>query len=139
MEKELKVTSSSERPRRVPIGQRSRISLRDRDPNYHYRLVNVNLDSDPDRVQNLMDIGYEVVPKKAVGKTGDTRVDNASAMGSASEVSVGQGTKAVWMRIDRKYFEEDQAAKQAEVDRTEQRAQKDGADYGKVTITSTRG
>lgn len=139
MEKELKVNSSSERPRRVPVGQRSRISLRERDPNYHYRLVNANLESDPDRVQSLMDAGYEIVPRKTIGKTGDSRVDSASALGSASEVSVGQGTKAVWMRIPKEYYVEDQAAKQAEVDRTEQRAQKDGADYGKVTITSTRG
>jgi len=139
MEKELKVARSSERPRRSPLAQRNRLSVRDRDPNYHYRLVNVNLDNDPDRVENLIEQGYEIVPAKRVGQTGDSKVDNPSPLGSAGQISVGQGTKAVWMRIPKEYFQEDQALKQAEVDATEQRSKKQGADYGSVEITSSRG
>lgn len=139
MEKELKVARSSERPHRTPVGQRSRISLKDRDANYQYRLVNVNLEADPDRVENLIDAGYEIVPAKKAGHTGDVKVDMPSALGSAGQISVGQGTKAVWMRIRKDWYQEDQAVKQAEIDATEKRSKKEGADYGSVEITSTRG
>lgn len=139
MERELKKTSSSERPRRTPVGQRNRISVQDRDPNYQYRVVNVNLENDPDRIKRFEEAGYEVVPKEKAGTIGDSKVDNPSALGSAGLISVGQGTKAVLMRIRKDWYQEDQAAKQAEIDATEQRSQKSGADYGKVEITSSRG
>lgn len=139
MEKELKVSRSSERPRRTPVGQRNRINLRDRDPNFHYRLVNVNLESDPERLQRFQDAGYEIVPSDKVGKVGDAKVDTPSAVGAAGAISVGQGTKAVLMRIPKDWYKEDQAVKQAEIDSTEQRAKKQGADYGTVEMTSTRG
>lgn len=136
MEKELKVNRSSERPTRVPVGQRNRINVRNRDPNYHYRLVNVNLESDPDRVQRFLDGGYEIVEKDKAGPIGDSKVDNPSALGSAGLVSVGQGTKAILMRIRKEWYKEDQDAKQAEITQNEQRLQKSGADYGKVEITT---
>lgn len=136
MEKELKVNRSSERPTRVPVGQRNRINVRNRDPNYHYRLVNVNLESDPDRVQRFLDGGYEIVEKDKASPIGDSKVDNPSALGSAGLVSVGQGTKAVLMRIRKEWYKEDQDAKQTEITQNEQRLQKSGADYGKVEITT---
>jgi len=139
MEKELKVNRSSERPTRAGLGHRNRISLRERDPNYQYRLVNCNLEGDPDRVAALEELGYEIVPNKVAGRTGDAKVDNPSTLGSASEISVGRGDRAVWMRIRKDWFEEDQKAKQKEIDSLEKRTQTEGADYGKVTITSTKG
>lgn len=139
MEKELKVTRSSERPQRVPVGQRSRISLKDRDPNYHYRLVVANREQDPDRVDHLIEQGYEIVPGKVAGTTGNAKVDNPSAIGSAGQISVGRGDKAVWMRQRKDWFEQDQAEKQKEINTTESRSKKEGADYGSVEITSTRG
>lgn len=137
MEKQLKETRSSERPRRSPLAQRNRLSLRDRDANYHYRLVNVNLENDPDRVESLIEQGYEIVPSKKAGTTGDVKVDTPSPVGSAGQISVGRGTKAVWMRIQKDWFNEDQATKQAEIDATEQRSKKQGADYGSVEITAS--
>lgn len=131
MEKTLNTKRASARPRRAPLVGRNRLALREQDPNYHYRLVNANLESDPDRIQNLIEIGYEVVPQKVVGQTGDKQVDQPSALGSAGQISVGQGTKAVWMRIPREFFEEDQATKQTENDLNERRAEK-SADYGSV-------
>jgi hypothetical protein len=139
MEKELKQKAQSERPRRTAVGPRSRINLRDRDPNYHYRLVNSNLDSDPDRVLELQERGYEIVPRKEAGRTGDAKVDLPSPVGSAGEISLGQGTRGVWMRIPKEYYAEDQKIKQDEINATEQRAKTHGADYGSVEITSTRG
>lgn len=139
MERELKKPRSSERPHRTPLAQRNRLSVKDRDPNYHYRLVNVNLENDPDRVERFEEAGYEIVPKNKAGQIGDAKVDTPSAVGSAGLISVGQGVKAVEMRIPKDYFIEDQAAKIEQIEATEQRSQKSGADYGEVKITSTRG
>jgi hypothetical protein len=137
MEKQLNTKTLVERPRRVPLAGQSRLRVRDQDPNYKYRIVNANLESDPDRVANLIEQGYEIVPKDVVGQVGDKRVDTPSALGSAGQISVGQGTKAVVMRIPKEYYDEDQAAKQAELDKVEQSAHKN-ADYGKLEITSSR-
>jgi len=139
MEKELKVKRSSERPRRTSIGERHRLTIRDRDAGYQYRLVNCNLESDPDRVERLQEIGYEIVPGKVVGRTGDAKVDNPSAVGSAGQISVGRGDKAVWMRIPKDWYIADQAEKQREIDDLENRTKKQGADYGSVETSVTRG
>ena len=139
MEKELKVSRSSERPRRTPVGQRNKISVRDRDPNYHYRLVSVNLEADPDRLEDFKAAGYEIVPSDKAGPIGDKQVDKPSAVGSAGLISVGQGTKQVLMRQHKDDYIADQLAKQAQIDATEQQSQKSGADYGKVEVSVTRG
>ena len=139
MEKELKVSRSSERPRRTPVGQRNKISVRDRDPNYHYRLVSVNLEADPDRLEDFKAAGYEIVPADKAGPIGDKQVDKPSAVGSAGLISVGQGTKQVLMRIPKDWYQDDQKVKQAEIEATEQQSQKSGADYGKVEISVSRG
>jgi hypothetical protein len=139
MEKQLNTKTLVERPKRVPVTGRSRLNVRNKEPGYSYRIVNVNLESDPNRVQDLIDRGYEIVPASKAGPVGDSKVDNPSALGSAGQISVGQGTKAVVMRIRKDWYDEDQAAKQAEVDATEQRAKSSGADYGDVKITSSTG
>lgn len=137
MEKQLNTKTLVERPKRVPVSGQSRLRVRDQDPNYTYRIVNANLESDPDRVANLIEQGYEIVPKDVVGQVGDKRVDNPSALGSAGQISVGQGTKAIVMRIPKDWYMADQAEKQAEIDKVEQSAHKN-ADYGKLEITSSR-
>lgn len=137
MEKQLTPKRQSERKTRVPIGQRNRLSIKDRDPNYVYRLVNVNLDSDPDRVERFLQAGYEIVPGQVAGQTGDNQVDVPSAFGSAGQVSVGKGTKAIWMRQSKDNYQEDQAAKQAEIDELENQ-QKNRADYGSMTVEAKR-
>lgn len=137
MEKQLTPKRQSGRPSRSSLSQRNRLSIKDQDPNYHYRIVNANLDSDPDRVERLQEIGYEIVPAKKAGKIGDSQVDNPSALGAAGLISVGKGTKGVVMRIPKEYFNDDQAAKQAEIDEVEQ-AQKNRADYGSMHIEAKR-
>jgi hypothetical protein len=138
MEKQLNTKRDSSRPRRTPLAGRNRLAVRDQDPNYVYRIVNTNLDSDPDRVQNLVDAGYEIVPSKKAGPVGDTKVDNPSALGSAGQISVGQGTKAIVMRIPREYYEEDQRLKEAELTEMETRP-RSVADYGTLELSSTKG
>jgi hypothetical protein len=93
------------RVKRSPIGQRNKLSVEDKDPNYHYRIVNKAVG----RVEQFIEQGYEVAPKT---KIGDKRVDNSSALGSASEIAVGGGTVAVLMRQRKDWYDEDQATKQ---------------------------
>lgn len=110
---------ASARPSRTPLGKRNRLSVKNVDPAYHYRIVNANLSTDPDRVQDFIEAGYELVPQAEAGQIGDKRVGSPSALGSTSEISVGQGTKAVLMRIRKDWYQEDQTAKQHELDELE--------------------
>ena len=97
------------RPRRTPIGKRNRLSVENKDPNYVYRIVN-DLDG---RVQDMMDRDYEIVHTAEVG---DKRVDAISSLGSAKQISVGNGLKAIVMRKRRDWHDDDQALKQKEID-----------------------
>lgn len=126
MTRELTTKSPSGRVKRTPITVRNRLSLRERDPNYHYRIVN---DTDG-RVDQFLERGWEVVKD---AKVGDKRVENSTGVGSIPTVSVGQGIKGVVLRIKNEYYEEDQRAKLAEVDATEATMHQDArraSDYG---------
>ena len=136
MSRQPNSTVASARPKRTPIGSRNRLSIRNREDGYVYRIVNANLENDLDRVDAFLEQGYELVPKDKIGTVGDKRVDNASSLGSSSLISVGQGTKAVVMRIRKELYDEDQAAKQAEIDAPEQTMRKGSGDYGKVEINT---
>lgn len=119
---------ASARPRRTPIARRNRLEIQNKEPGYVYRIVN---DVD-DKIAQLEDRGYMIVPDAKVGATGNRRVDNPTALGSATSISVGQGTKAVVMRIKEEYYKEDQLLKQDLVDETEQTIKNPKADYGEI-------
>jgi len=126
-------TVASARPRRTTLGKRNRLAIQNMEEGFTYRIVN---DVD-DRVDYLKGIGYELCSKEQVGAIGNKRVDNTSSIGSTAHFSVGQGTKAVVMRIPREYALEDQAAKLAEIDEVEGTMKSDArkaADYGKLEI-----
>ena len=125
---------ASARPRRATLGKRNRLAIQNMEEGFTYRIVN---DVD-DRVDYLKGLGYELCSKEQVGAIGNKRVDNTSSIGSTAHFSVGQGTKAVIMRIPREYALEDQAAKQADIDEVEGTMKSDArkaADYGKLEIT----
>ena len=126
---------ASARPRRTPLAARNRLSVRNLEPGYHYRVVNANLETDPDRVNAFIEQGYEIVPRDKAGQIGDKRVDTASALGSTSEISVGQGTKAILMRIKDEWYKEDQDAKQRQIDEMESTMRSEKADYGDLKIS----
>lgn len=132
--RELTAKSPSGRVKRTPLNQRNRLSIKDRDPNYHYRIVNTTDGHGFDRINDFLEAGYEVVSTSV----GDKRVDQSAGLGSAPEFSVGQGTKAVVMRIKKEWYEEDMAAQQAVINAQEETMRRDArqkADYGSgVTI-----
>lgn len=120
------------RTRRTPIGQRNVLTVTGKDPNYVYRIVN----DSGDRIQEMADAGYELVEANSV-RVGDKRVNTASAEGTVSQISVGQGQKAMVMRIKKEWYEEDQRAKAEQVDKLEDatRAEALSGTYGKLEIS----
>lgn len=128
--KEQPQTEASARPRRSPLGSRNRLEVQNKEPGYVYRIVN-DVDG---RVERLEEQGYNIVPNAKIGAAGSKRVDNPTAPGSSSYLSVGQGTKAVVMRIREEWYKEDQNAKQTEIDELEA-TMKTRGDYGKLEIT----
>lgn len=129
MTRELTPKSPSGRVKRTPIGVRNRLTVKDKDPNYFYRIVNTTNGQGSDRVEEFKAAGYEVVDTAV----GDKRVENSTGLGKGTEISVGQGTKAVVMRIKREYYEEDQESKLAYVKAQEDTMKENArADYGDI-------
>lgn len=124
---------ASARPRRTPLEARNRLSIKNKEPGFTYRIVN---DVD-DRVELLKERGYDVCTTEQIGAIGNKRVDNTASVGSVAHFSVGQGTKAVVMRIPDDWHKEDQDIKQQEVDAMEATMKGDArkaADFGKLQI-----
>ena len=125
---------ASARPQRASLGKRDRLSIKNKEDGFVYRIVN---DVD-DRVEQLKGVGYEVCTTEQVGAIGNKRVDNTSSLGSVAHFSVGQGTKAIVMRIPEDWYKEDQKTKQDEIDAVEASMKSDArkaADYGKLEMS----
>src|SRR3990167_2564154 len=121
----------AQRTKRTPIGgPRNILTVTNKDPNYFYRWVN----DTPGRIDRFLQAGYEVVNHEA--EVGEKTVDRASKLGSAVTMVRGSAT-LVLMRIPLEWYNEDQAAKQEEIDSLEasMRAEAE-ADYGILTINS---
>jgi hypothetical protein len=118
---------ASARPRRSPLAGRNRLAVKNKEAGFVYRIANIK----DDNIDLLKERGYEICEKESIGAVGDKKVDNPSSLGSASEISVGAGDKAVVMRIPKEWYDEDQAAKQAQIDEVERSMGKDKGDYGR--------
>lgn len=123
---------------RVPVngGDRNLLTVDGRDPKYHYRFV---IDDERGRVQKHLDAWYEPVHRTEITKVGDTKVDTSAGTSSVVQVKAGMGKKLVLMRIPKELYEQDQLAKQREVDASEaemkQERDKDGR-YGKFEFNT---
>lgn len=122
------------KPRRTPIGgTRNVLTMNGGDTeNFSYRIVN----DTGDRVAMFQNSGYEIVCDDSI-QVGDRRIANPTKEGSPIQVSVGGGMKAYLMRQKKEFYQEDQATKQQQVDKTEGaiKAQaKKAADYGKLEV-----
>lgn len=130
-EKETIAKAPRGRVRRTPLGQKQILSLRNKEPGYAYRFVN----DTGDRVQRFLDAGWEIVSAKDV-EIGDKRINGVAPEGTNAMASVGQGIKAYVLRIKDEWYEEDQAAKQAEVNRLEEATRQEALSgtYGKLDL-----
>ncbi len=117
---------------RTPVSQRNILTVKGKDPNYEYRIVN---DVD-DRIAQFLEGGYEVVEDEAVD-VGDKRTSQGSSVGTKKIFSVGQGTKGYLMRIRKEWYQEDQAKKQGFVNQQEASIKEKALDgnYGKIDIS----
>lgn len=112
----MTIKEPTKRIARRPLSQQGPQSIiGDKDPNFHYRFVN-DVGS---RVYNFQQAGYELVTDENL-VVGDSRVSDASNLGSAHRVVGDGGTVSVLMRIKKEWFDEDQAKKASRVDEQEQ-------------------
>jgi hypothetical protein len=102
------------------------------DDNFVYRYV---YDNNVDyRVQELEELGYEVVDRKTVKTVADKRVADATSLGSAFTVPSGPN-KMVLMRIPKDILKEATDDKQNEVDKLENSMKAPSSDLtGKVIL-----
>lgn len=131
MPRQAAESTSVQRPKRTPINGRNILTVVGKEDGYMYRFVN----NTGDRVQQFIEAGYELVDADKV-QVGDRRVAQATPEGSKAQVSVGNGDKAFLMRIKQEWYQEDQAAKQVQVDELEKsiKTPSGKADYGSVKI-----
>lgn len=122
------------RVRRTPVGQRNVLTITGKEAGYQYRVVN----DVGDRVQEFLDNGWELVKASSV-RVGDKRLESVSADGSVAKASVGKGETGFVLRIKDEWYQEDQAAKQAYVNKTEEATKGEALNgtYGKLEITRT--
>jgi len=114
------------RPQRTPLGRRSRLTAEKR-PGYVRRWVN----DVEDRLERFRAAGYDFVSSQDPSEDGkeSRRIKN-----------VGGGAKAYLMEIDEKFYREDQATKQQDVDAREAglRPNTNDGQHGGVKIKQTR-
>jgi hypothetical protein len=120
------------RPNRAPLGRKRILTVQGLDEAYAYRFVN----DTGDRVQSFLDNGWETIPADQV-RIGDKRVNQSAPEGTVAQANVGQGQKGFLLRIKREWYDEDQEAKQVEVNRTENAMREEALNgtYGKLEIS----
>lgn len=101
---------------RISYKDRKKLSVTGRDDNYVYRVVNSDDARYANRVDEMTARGYSVCTEESLG---DSVGIEGSSVGSAVGKPVGNGVQGVLMRIPKKFYEEDQRQKQAEVDESE--------------------
>ena len=99
---------------RTPLGQRNRLTYRDLEPGYSYRIIN----DKNDRLRLAQEGGYEFVESKE--KLGDTRVAGGTPMDSRVSTPVGGGEIGYLMRIKDEWYQEDQQIKEDKLKKTEE-------------------
>ena len=105
--------------KRTPLGTRNRLGFTNLDERFNYRVIN---DQD-DRLARAEEAGYEFVESDE--QLGDTRVAEGTIPGSRVSKPVGNGVTGYLMRIPINFYKEDQAAKAANIQATEDAMQPD--------------
>lgn len=113
--KETIAKSPSGRIARTPVSTRNVLTVRGKDPEFEYRIVN----DTADRIQTFQEAGYEIVKASEV-VIGDKRVNAPSTEGSLAHVAVGKGDKAFLMKQRKEFYAEDQATKIARTNQLEE-------------------
>lgn len=127
----------SGRTRRTNVGgARDVLAVKgERDPNYNYRVVNI----EGSRIEDMIETGYEIDQDKNLS----IGTSNQISTGSSHEVVVDRksGQKAVLMRQPMEFHKEDQKLRAEKIMKTEQDIYRNvtDADEGKyATLSITR-
>lgn len=100
--------TAKDRPRRGRVGTRDRLSFSNLDPDRSYRII----DATPDRIAQFVEEGDWRVEQIKDHIRGGQRTDVPTP--TDNSISVGGTKKQILVSIDKKWYEEDQAAKQRE-------------------------
>lgn len=128
-EKETIARAPRGRTTRTPVGVRSRLGAKNKDPDFEYRFVT----DKEGRVDMFKEAGWEVAT--GAEDVSSARLSQPSPEGSVKQVHVGNGDKAVLMKIRRDWYEEDQRAKQELTNEKEQaqtRVNEGDGQYGRI-------
>lgn len=126
-------TTRSTRVVRKPLSQRGPQAISgNKNPEYEYRFVN----DTGSRLHNFQQAGYEFVTGDELS-VGDSRVNDASDLGSNKRVISNDGTTSYLMRIKRDWYEEDQQAKAQQIKEQEAAMKQEAAQgmYGKLNLS----
>ena len=130
----MNTRTTKTRTARKPLHQRGpQTILGDKDPEYVYRFVN----DTGSRIANFQAAGYEFVTDQDL-VVGDSRVKDASDIGTQKRVVSNDGTTSYLMRQKREFYEEDQAEKARLIEEQEaamKQQASQGADYGSLNLT----
>ena len=113
-------------------GRRNILTVKGLDPGMVGRWV----DNIPERVEQLLEQGYEPVRKKV--QVGDTGIDQGAPMGSVITKRVGGGKEAILMQIPKEWYDADHKEKQKINDRIDAEINSTGktpGQYGGVKVS----
>lgn len=140
--------SESAHPTRVPVSSnRAPLAVRGLDQSrYVARFVN----DVEDRIARFIEGGYQFVSRDKDGNIsiGEATAGTSSAVDSRIKKAVGRGVVAYLLALPRELYEEDQAAKQREIDEIEDSIKRptkksgplsNDIDHGRVSIANRRG
>jgi hypothetical protein len=124
----LKNPNYKERTDRIPFGTPTQrfILPREDQEKFHYHVFNDNWRKEPGRIQRARMAGYEVVDHERSGETTGTNDD-------------GTEIKGVLMRIPKETYDQDQAAKQQEIDKVDDQISRGKFESGKNTYMPSGG
>jgi|TARA_R100001594_G_scaffold147845_1_gene201636 hypothetical protein len=115
--KTSKVEKNLDRPKRIPMAEARQILNVDDVPDH---LVARWVLDTKNRCQVFENAGYQYITDRGLA-VGDRKVDGSKAAGSVvCKVGNSTGEMLYLMAIDRTFYEEDQASKQARIDEIEE-------------------
>ena len=104
------------------------------------------VDDRDDRISMFLEAGYEFVDKTVKNDGHEKTIDSSSGLDSRMKKPGGKGKTLYLMRLPRQLYNEDQLAKQKELDEIERAmavpgygSVNDGVDYGKISLGSNLG
>jgi len=109
---------------------KSKINVKNKDPNFEYRVVNDV--EEGQRIKQFQELGWVI---DIDTKVGDKKVDKVSSEGSPKQISVGQGVKAFVMKIPKEIYKIDQDLKEDDLRQSEAGLKPEGT-YGTIKMDS---